>query len=65
MTDVQGRMGELIALIAHPEEVLTRSNEQHRHLVALLSRGDSGAAVKLIRKHIEGTEHILAGLFPG
>ncbi len=36
MTEVQGQMSELIALIAHPEEVLTRSNAQHRRLVALL-----------------------------
>ena len=34
MTEVQGQMSELIARIAHPEEVLTRSNAQHRRLVA-------------------------------
>ena len=32
MTEVQGQMSELIARIAHPEEVLTRSNDQHRRL---------------------------------
>jgi DNA-binding FadR family transcriptional regulator len=37
MTEVQGQMSDLIALIAHPDQVLTHS-------------------------HIEGTEHILAGL---
>ena len=36
MTEVQGQMSELIALIAHPEEVLTRSNEQHAKLLRLL-----------------------------
>jgi GntR family transcriptional repressor for pyruvate dehydrogenase complex len=61
MTEVQGQMSELIALIAHPEQVLTHSNEQHRRLVALLRRRDARAA-RLMREHIRGTEHILAGL---
>jgi DNA-binding GntR family transcriptional regulator len=64
MTEVQGQMSDLIARIAHPEEVLTRSNEQHRKLVELLRARDAGRAVKLMRGHIEGTEHILAGLMP-
>jgi GntR family transcriptional regulator, transcriptional repressor for pyruvate dehydrogenase complex len=64
MTAVQGQMSDLIALIAHPEQVLTRSNEQHRRLVALMRRRDRARALRLIREHIEGTEHILAGLLP-
>jgi GntR family transcriptional regulator, transcriptional repressor for pyruvate dehydrogenase complex len=64
MTEVQGQMSELIALIAHPDQVLTRSNEQHRRIVTLLRRGDVGRSVRLLREHIEGTEHILAGLLP-
>ena len=64
MTEVQGQMSELIALIAHPEQVLTRSNAQHRRIVSLLRRGDVGRVVRLLREHIEGTEHILAGLLP-
>jgi DNA-binding FadR family transcriptional regulator len=64
MTEVQGQMSELIGLIAHPEQVLTRSNEQHRRMVTFLRRADVGRAVKLLREHIEGTEHILAGLLP-
>jgi GntR family transcriptional repressor for pyruvate dehydrogenase complex len=64
MTEVQGQMSDLIAYIAHPEEVLTRSNEQHRRLVALLRQRDVGRAVKLMREHVEGTEHILGGLLP-
>ena len=63
MTAVQGQMSDLIALIAHPEQVLTRSNEQHRRLTSLLRRRDP-RALRLIREHIEGTEHILAGLLP-
>jgi DNA-binding FadR family transcriptional regulator len=62
MTEVQGQMSDLIALIAHPEEVLTRSNAQHRKLVAHLREGDADAAAKLVREHVQGTEHILAGL---
>jgi DNA-binding FadR family transcriptional regulator len=62
MTEVQGQMSDLIAQIPHPEQVLTHSNAQHRRLAALLRRGDGTAAVRVIREHIEGTEHILAGL---
>lgn len=64
MTEVQGSMSDLIALIAHPHLVLTHSNEQHRALVRLLRRGDTGMAVGAMREHIEGTEHILGGLLP-
>jgi GntR family transcriptional repressor for pyruvate dehydrogenase complex len=62
MTEVQGQMSDLISLIPHPEQVLTHSNAQHKRLVTLLSRRQAGAAVGIMREHIEGTEHILAGL---
>jgi GntR family transcriptional regulator, transcriptional repressor for pyruvate dehydrogenase complex len=65
MTEVQGRMSELIGLIPHPEEVLRHSNAQHRRLVTLLQRRQAGAAVLLLREHLAGTEHILEGLMPG
>jgi DNA-binding FadR family transcriptional regulator len=64
MTEVQGQMSDLIARIAHPREVLTSSNQQHRRLIELLRRRDAAGAVRLVRQHIEGTEHILAGLLP-
>jgi GntR family transcriptional regulator, transcriptional repressor for pyruvate dehydrogenase complex len=64
MTEVQGQMTGLIARIPHPEEVLARSNSQHKRLVGCLRRRDTGSAVLLMREHIEGTEHILAGLMP-
>jgi GntR family transcriptional regulator, transcriptional repressor for pyruvate dehydrogenase complex len=62
MTEVQGQMSDLIARIAHPREVLARSNAQHRRIVAMLGRRDTGRAVRLMREHLAGTEHILAGL---
>jgi DNA-binding FadR family transcriptional regulator len=64
MTEVQGQMTDLISRIAHPDEVLTRSNAQHKRLVALLRRHDVGDAVEMMREHCAGTEHILAGLMP-
>jgi GntR family transcriptional regulator, transcriptional repressor for pyruvate dehydrogenase complex len=64
MTEVQGQMSDLIQRIAHPDEVLTRSNEQHKRLVALLRERETGTAVSLMREHCAGTEHILAGLMP-
>jgi DNA-binding FadR family transcriptional regulator len=62
MTEVQGQMSDLIARVPHPDEVLTRSNAQHKRIVALLRRSETGRAVRLMREHCEGTEHILAGL---
>ncbi len=62
MTEVQDQMSELITRIAHPPEVLIHSNEQHRRLARLLRQGEGLQAVQVMREHIEGTEHILAGL---
>jgi len=64
MTDVQAQMTDLIARIAHPVEVLAQSNEQHKRLVKALRKGDADRSVKVAREHLEGTEHILAGLLP-
>jgi GntR family transcriptional regulator, transcriptional repressor for pyruvate dehydrogenase complex len=64
MTDVQAQMSDLIALIAHPPEVLAISNEQHAKLLKALRKGDGAKAAKLMREHTEGTELILAGLLP-
>jgi GntR family transcriptional regulator, transcriptional repressor for pyruvate dehydrogenase complex len=64
MTEVQGQMSGLIARIAHPEAVLARSNSQHKRLIVCLRRREAGRAVRLMREHIAGTEHILAGLMP-
>jgi GntR family transcriptional regulator, transcriptional repressor for pyruvate dehydrogenase complex len=65
MTELQGQMSDLIARIAHPDEVLTQSNAQHKRLITLLRRHDGSRAVRLMREHMEGTEHILAGLLRG
>jgi DNA-binding FadR family transcriptional regulator len=65
MTEVQAELSELIAHIAHPDEVLTHSNAEHARLVDALAAHEAGAAVRILRAHLEGTEHILAGLMPG
>src|SRR5918995_2365074 len=64
MTEVQGAMSELIGHIAHPPEVLERSNAQHAKLIALLERGDAARATRLVREHLQGTERVLTGLMP-
>ena len=64
MTEVQGGMSELIAHIPHPPHVLEHANAQHARLVVLLRNGEPDRAVRLVREHLEGTEHILAGLMP-
>jgi GntR family transcriptional repressor for pyruvate dehydrogenase complex len=63
-TEVQGAMTALIALIAHPPEVLASANAQHRRLLAAIRAGDEGEAVREMADHMRGTQHILAGLMP-
>jgi DNA-binding FadR family transcriptional regulator len=65
MTEVQGAMTDLIAYIAHPPQVLESSNTQHRRLLAAVRKSDSLGAVKAMTEHLQGTEHVLAGLLPG
>jgi GntR family transcriptional regulator, transcriptional repressor for pyruvate dehydrogenase complex len=64
MAEVQSELDEVIELVPHPQEVLKRSNNQHRALIELLRKGDADAAAKAIRKHVEGTEYFLAGMLP-
>ena len=65
MTEVQGAMTDLIAHIAHPPEVLASSNAQHRRLLAAVRERDAMRAVGAMSDHLQGTEHVLAGLLPG
>jgi DNA-binding FadR family transcriptional regulator len=65
MTEVQGAMTDLIAYIAHPPEVLASSNAQHRRLLGAVREGDSMRAARVMAEHLQGTEHVLAGLLPG
>jgi GntR family transcriptional regulator, transcriptional repressor for pyruvate dehydrogenase complex len=65
MTEAQGAMSDLIAYIAHPPQVLTSSNAQHRRLLAAVAKGDAQRAVRAMAEHLQGTEHVLAGLLPG
>jgi DNA-binding FadR family transcriptional regulator len=64
MAEVQSDLDEVIELVPHPQEVLQRSNDQHRELINLLRKGDADGAAKLIREHVEGTEYFLAGMLP-
>ena len=65
MTEVQGAMTDLIAYIAHPPEVLASSNAQHRRLLAAVRERDAMRAARVMTEHLQGTEHVLAGLLPG
>lgn len=64
MTEVQGRMTSLIALIAHPPEVLGSANAQHHRLLTAIRRHDCGAAAREMTEHARATEQVLAGLLP-
>jgi DNA-binding FadR family transcriptional regulator len=63
-TEIQGDATRLIALIAHPPEVLNSSNIQHRRILAAVASGDEGATAREMAEHLRGTEHVLAGLLP-
>jgi DNA-binding FadR family transcriptional regulator len=63
-TEAQGAMTDLIAFIAHPPQVLASSNAQHRRLLAAVHKGDAQRAVRAMAEHLQGTEHVLAGLLP-
>jgi GntR family transcriptional repressor for pyruvate dehydrogenase complex len=65
MTEVQGAMTDLISYIAHPPEILASSNAQHRRLLAAVRERDAMRAAKVMSEHLQGTEHVLAGLLPG
>ena len=62
MTEVQGRLTELIAHIAHPAQVLDAANAEHARITDAIERRDGATAVTLLRRHLAGTEHILEGL---
>jgi GntR family transcriptional regulator, transcriptional repressor for pyruvate dehydrogenase complex len=64
MTEVQGAMTDLIAYIAHPPQVLASSNAQHRRLLAAVRERDVTRAARAMIDHLQGTEHVLAGLLP-
>ena len=64
MTEAQGAMTDLIAYIAHPPQVLASSNAQHRRLLAAVRERDAMRATRVMTEHLQGTEHILAGLLP-
>jgi GntR family transcriptional repressor for pyruvate dehydrogenase complex len=64
MTEAQGAMTDLIAYIAHPPQVLESSNAQHRRLISAVREGDAMRAARVMAEHLQGTEHILAGLLP-
>src|SRR3954466_15083506 len=64
-TEVQGEVTELIAHIAHPPQVLRHSNADHVRVIQSLARHDAARAIRVVRLHLEGTEHIISGLMPG
>ena len=64
MTETQSEMTDLILNISHPREVLAHSNEQHAGLLAALRARDAARSIAVVAEHLQGTEHVLAGLLP-
>jgi GntR family transcriptional regulator, transcriptional repressor for pyruvate dehydrogenase complex len=65
MTEAQGAMSDLISHVAHPPQALASSNAQHRRLLEAVRERDAMRAARVMTEHLQGTEHILAGLLPG
>ncbi len=63
-TEAQAQMTNLIAHIAHPAQVLAHANAQHGRLLTAIRAQDAGRAVAVMAEHLQGTEHVLAGLLP-
>jgi GntR family transcriptional repressor for pyruvate dehydrogenase complex len=63
-TAAQGEMTALIQMISHPAAVLRASNEQHLRLVRALRSHDGARAARVMREHVEGTNHILGAFLP-
>ena len=64
MTEAQGLMSDLIALIAHPPELLAWTNQQHAGMLAAVRGRDAERATRIMLEHLKGTEHVLAALLP-
>jgi GntR family transcriptional repressor for pyruvate dehydrogenase complex len=62
--EIEADVSEVIAHIAHPPEVLDHSNAEHTRMIDAFARRDVTRAVRLLRRHLDGTAHILGGLFP-
>ena len=62
VTEMQAEVTELVAHIAHPPQVLRHSNADHARLIDALADGDGVRAVRVLRLHLAGTEHIISGL---
>ena len=63
-TEAQGAMSDLILHIPHPSEVLQWSNTQHARILEAIRDKDAAQATTCVADHLQGTEHILAGLLP-
>ncbi len=64
MTESQGEMSDLIAYIAHPPELLAWTNQQHAKMLTAVRKRDGDRAMRTMAEHLQGTEHVLAGLLP-
>ncbi len=64
MTEAQGEMSDLIAYIAHPPELLAWTNQQHAKMLTAVRKRDGDRAMRIMAEHLQGTEHVLAGLLP-
>jgi len=62
MTELQGRLSELLAQLPSPVPVRRHANEQHLALAAAVERHDPTAAMELMREHVAGTELLVATL---
>lgn len=65
MTNIQSEASAIIAFVAHPPTVLAHANDEHGQMVEALRTHDAESASRLMRRHLEGTERIIAALNVG
>jgi DNA-binding FadR family transcriptional regulator len=61
-TAVQAELSTVLGAVAHPAAVLRHANEEHRELVEAMRGRDIDEAVRIIQRHLAGTEQIVSSL---
>jgi DNA-binding FadR family transcriptional regulator len=64
VTEVHATISEVMNGVPRSDETLVNSTGQHHRLLAAVEAHDRDAARVVMREHVEGIEHLVAGLLP-
>jgi len=59
---MQAELSVVLATIAHPPAVLAHANEEHRAMVDAIRDTDVETCIRLMQRHLAGTEQIVSTL---